>query len=60
MERDGLLYLDDQRRIRLTDEGNAVATDVMRKHRLAERHLLDVIGLGLRPRPRGGVPLGST
>ena len=45
MERDGLLYLDDQRRIRLTDEGSDVATDVMRKHRLAERHLLDVIGL---------------
>ncbi|ASK66506.1 DtxR family iron (metal) dependent repressor [Brachybacterium avium] len=45
MERDGLLYLDDQRRIRLTDEGSEVATDVMRKHRLAERHLLDVIGL---------------
>jgi DtxR family transcriptional regulator, Mn-dependent transcriptional regulator len=45
MERDGLLHLDDQRRIRLTAEGNDVATDVMRKHRLAERHLLDVIGL---------------
>jgi DtxR family Mn-dependent transcriptional regulator len=45
MERDGLLHLDDQRRIRLTEQGNAVATDVMRKHRLAERHLLDVIGL---------------
>ncbi|WP_394215586.1 iron dependent repressor, metal binding and dimerization domain protein [Brachybacterium vulturis] len=45
MERDGLLYLDDQRRIRLTAEGSEVATDVMRKHRLAERHLLDVIGL---------------
>lgn len=45
MERDGLLHLDDQRRIRLTPEGNSVATDVMRKHRLAERHLLDVIGL---------------
>ncbi|MGP9537693.1 metal-dependent transcriptional regulator [Brachybacterium sp. AOP43-C2-M15] len=45
MERDGLLHLDDQRRIRLTAEGTAVATDVMRKHRLAERHLLDVIGL---------------
>ncbi|WP_193104809.1 metal-dependent transcriptional regulator [Brachybacterium sp. FME24] len=45
MERDGLLHLDDQRRIRLTQEGTAVATDVMRKHRLAERHLLDVIGL---------------
>jgi DtxR family transcriptional regulator, Mn-dependent transcriptional regulator len=45
MERDGLLHLDEQRRIRLTEEGTAVATDVMRKHRLAERHLLDVIGL---------------
>lgn len=45
MERDGLLHLDGQRRIRLTSEGTEVATDVMRKHRLAERHLLDVIGL---------------
>lgn len=45
MERDGLLHLDDQRRIRLTGKGHEVATDVMRKHRLAERHLLDVIGL---------------
>ncbi|MEE1618970.1 metal-dependent transcriptional regulator [Brachybacterium sp. J144] len=45
MERDGLLHLDDQRRIRLTREGEEIATDVMRKHRLAERHLLDVIGL---------------
>ncbi|MGP9680452.1 metal-dependent transcriptional regulator [Brachybacterium sp. AOP3-A1-3] len=45
MERDGLLHLDGQRRIRLTAEGTEVATDVMRKHRLAERHLLDVIGL---------------
>ena len=45
MERDGLLHLDDQRRIRLTPQGAEVSTDVMRKHRLAERHLLDVIGL---------------
>ncbi|MGY5763982.1 metal-dependent transcriptional regulator [Brachybacterium sp. DNPG3] len=45
MERDGLLHLDPQRQIRLTDQGRAVATAVMRKHRLAERHLLDVIGL---------------
>ena len=45
MERDGLLHLDDERRIRLTDEGRELATVVMRKHRLAERHLLDVIGL---------------
>lgn len=45
MERDGLLHLDEQRRIRLTEQGKAIATAVMRKHRLAERHLLDVIGL---------------
>ena len=45
MERDGLLHLDPQRRIRLTEEGRSTATAVMRKHRLAERHLLDVIGL---------------
>ena len=45
MERDGLLHLDAERRIRLTDEGREIATAVMRKHRLAERHLLDVIGL---------------
>ena len=45
MERDGLLHLDPQRRIRLTDAGRSTAMAVMRKHRLAERHLLDVIGL---------------
>src|SRR5699024_1393531 len=45
MERDGLLYLDDQRRIRLTAEGSEVAIDVRRKHALAERALRDGIGL---------------
>lgn len=45
MERDGLLHLDENRRIQLTAEGRELATDVMRRHRLAERHLLDVIGL---------------
>ena len=45
MERDGLLHLNDERRILLTAEGRQLATAVMRKHRLAERHLLDVIGL---------------
>lgn len=45
MERDGLVHLDAERRIHLTDEGAAMAMDVMRKHRLAERHLLDQIGL---------------
>ena len=45
MERDGLLNLDENRVIELTPEGLEVATAVMRKHRLAERLLLDVIGL---------------
>lgn len=45
MERDDLLHLDEDRHIHLTDRGAAIAKDVMRKHRLAERHLLDTIGL---------------
>lgn len=47
MERDGLLWLDDERAIHLTDEGLTRAQDVMRKHRLAERILVDVFGLEL-------------
>ncbi|MFC0675858.1 metal-dependent transcriptional regulator [Brachybacterium hainanense] len=45
MERDGLLHLDEERHIRLTQLGWSKATSVMRKHRLAERHLLDHLGL---------------
>ena len=45
MERDGLLVVSDDRRLELTDTGRARATAVMRKHRLAERLLVDVIGL---------------
>jgi DtxR family transcriptional regulator, Mn-dependent transcriptional regulator len=45
MERDGLLVVSDDRRLELTDAGRARATAVMRKHRLAERLLVDVIGL---------------
>jgi DtxR family Mn-dependent transcriptional regulator len=45
MERDGLLRLADGRRLALTEEGLAQATRVMRKHRLAECLLVDVIGL---------------
>jgi DtxR family Mn-dependent transcriptional regulator len=47
MERDGLLTLDDERHLQLTDLGRLTATRVMRKHRLAERLLVDVIGLEL-------------
>lgn len=47
MERDGLVVVTEDRHLELTAEGNAVATRVMRKHRLAERLLTDVIGLDL-------------
>lgn len=45
MERDGLLTLRDDRHIELSETGEHLATQVMRKHRLAERLLTDVIGL---------------
>jgi DtxR family Mn-dependent transcriptional regulator len=45
MERDGLLTVEGDRHLQLTDEGTGLATRVMRKHRLAERLLTDVIGL---------------
>lgn len=45
MERDGLLSVGADRHLILTDEGREHAVQVMRKHRLAERLLCDVIGL---------------
>ena len=45
MERDGLLQVAGDRHLELTDDGRSYATRVMRKHRLAERLLVDVIGL---------------
>lgn len=45
MERDGLLKVSDDRRIELSEQGRSLAVAVMRKHRLAERLLVDVIGL---------------
>ena len=48
MQRDGLLVVSDDRHLELTDEGRQRAVSVMRKHRLAERLLLDVIGLDWR------------
>ncbi len=45
MERDGLLHLEEDRRLHLTELGEVTAMRVMRKHRLAERLLVDVIGL---------------
>ncbi|WFE27526.1 metal-dependent transcriptional regulator [Solwaraspora sp. WMMD791] len=45
MERDGLLTIEDDRNLRLTDLGRAQAVSVMRKHRLAELLLVNVIGM---------------
>ena len=45
MERDGLVHVADDRHLELTDKGRHEAIGVMRKHRLAERLLVDVIGL---------------
>ena len=45
MERDGLLVVDTDRTIKLTRTGTHLARDVMRKHRLAECLLTEVIGL---------------
>jgi DtxR family transcriptional regulator, iron-dependent repressor len=45
MERDGLLVIAGDRHLELTDQGRRLAERVMRKHRLAECLLVDVIGL---------------
>jgi DtxR family Mn-dependent transcriptional regulator len=45
MERDGLLKVAGDRHLELTEKGRRLAISVMRKHRLAERLLLDMIGL---------------
>src|SRR6476619_4897616 len=45
MQRDGLLSLAGDRHLELSAQGRQIATRVMRKHRLAERLLLDVVGL---------------
>jgi DtxR family Mn-dependent transcriptional regulator len=40
-----LVEVDADRQIRLTDHGRAVAEDAVRRHRMAERFLIDVLGL---------------
>ncbi|GAA4672615.1 metal-dependent transcriptional regulator [Frondihabitans cladoniiphilus] len=45
MERDGLVVVSGDRHLELTTQGRTKATHVIRKHRLAERLLADVIGL---------------
>lgn len=45
MERDGLLSVAGDRHLELTPKGRTLAISVMRKHRLAECLLVDIIGL---------------
>jgi DtxR family Mn-dependent transcriptional regulator len=45
MERDGLLHVENDRQLALSDAGRTLATRVMRKHRLAECLLIGVIKL---------------
>lgn len=45
MTREGLVTLDDDRHVVLTPLGSERATSVLRKHRMAERLLHDVLGL---------------
>jgi DtxR family Mn-dependent transcriptional regulator len=45
MERDGLLTVEGDRHLELSDHGRTLATRVMRKHRLAECLLVEVIGM---------------
>ncbi|MDO5099144.1 MAG: iron dependent repressor, metal binding and dimerization domain protein [Corynebacterium sp.] len=47
MERDGLVVVANDRSLQMTPEGRSLATAVMRKHRLAERLLTDIIGLDI-------------
>jgi len=44
LERDGLLRLDERREVRLTERGLAAASSIVRRHRLAERMLVDLLG----------------
>jgi DtxR family Mn-dependent transcriptional regulator len=43
LEREGFVTLDEQRVVALTERGRLAATGVMRRHRLAERLLVDVL-----------------
>jgi DtxR family Mn-dependent transcriptional regulator len=44
LERDGLLLLDDRKEVRFTERGYTAASSIVRRHRLAERMLVDLLG----------------
>jgi DtxR family Mn-dependent transcriptional regulator len=46
MQKQGLVSIDGKKTIRLTKRGRSLAEKVARRHRLSERFLSDVLGLG--------------
>src|SRR6267143_6290156 len=44
LEREGLLRLDERKEVHLTDRGLVAASSIIRRHRLAERMLVDLLG----------------
>lgn len=44
LEREGLLAVDDRKSVRLTAAGRRIAERIARRHRLAERFLVDMLG----------------
>jgi DtxR family Mn-dependent transcriptional regulator len=44
LEREGLIELDGRKEVRLTGRGAELAAHVVRRHRLAERMLVDLLG----------------
>jgi DtxR family Mn-dependent transcriptional regulator len=46
MQRDGLVTVDERKAIHLTEVGRQLAEVIARRHRLSERFLTDVLGMG--------------
>src|SRR5256885_14856952 len=44
LERDGLVSLDGRKEVHLTESGQRLAASIIRRHRLAERMLVDLLG----------------
>lgn len=47
MVREGMVIVDQSKEIRLTDRGQLLAADMVRRHRLAERMVVDMLGVEL-------------
>lgn len=44
LERDGMVSIDERKELHLTGSGQAAANSIVRRHRLAERFLVEVLG----------------